>query len=88
MINIEDKKCTACGACVQKCPQKCLFLRENSCGFLYPYVDKLAMLCEITSRLFCCAIIPVAAVVSALNIFYLFSPSKDYFPEILPTFIA
>lgn len=38
MINLNDKRCTACGACVQKCPQKCLTLRENSEGFLFPSV--------------------------------------------------
>lgn len=42
MINIRDKKnCCGCGACVQRCPQKCISLVKDKQGeFLYPKVDR------------------------------------------------
>lgn len=41
MIRIENKSfCCGCGACVQKCPQKCISLIEDTEGFLYPKVDE------------------------------------------------
>ncbi len=40
MINITDKeKCCGCEACVQKCPQRCIYLQEDEEGFLYPKVN-------------------------------------------------
>lgn len=33
------KACTACGACVQKCPKACITLAEDENGFLYPRVN-------------------------------------------------
>lgn len=39
MININYDECTACGACVNICPQKCIILQENVVADLYPYVD-------------------------------------------------
>lgn len=40
MINIQDKyKCCGCAACVQKCPKQCISLKEDTEGFLYPYVN-------------------------------------------------
>ena len=35
-----DKNCTACGACVQKCPKACITMQEDENGFLFPKVDK------------------------------------------------
>lgn len=36
MIEIKDKKdCCGCGACMQRCPKKCISLQEDSEGFLY-----------------------------------------------------
>ena len=35
-----DKNCTACGACVQKCPKACITMQEDKNGFLFPKVDK------------------------------------------------
>ncbi len=32
--------CTACGACLQICPTKCIVMKENDEGFMYPYIDK------------------------------------------------
>ena len=40
MIKITDKKnCCGCTACVQKCPKRCISMREDHEGFLYPEVD-------------------------------------------------
>lgn len=39
MIDLNDKRCTACGSCVQKCPQRCLSLAEDGNGFLFPSVS-------------------------------------------------
>lgn len=33
------KACVGCGACAQICPQKCIRLKSNAEGFLYPVVD-------------------------------------------------
>lgn len=40
MISIKKKRdCCACLACVQVCPRKCISLKEDSEGFVYPTVD-------------------------------------------------
>lgn len=40
MIVIEDKTaCCGCWACVQRCPRKCISMREDEEGFSYPVVD-------------------------------------------------
>lgn len=38
MIELNFEKCTACGACVQKCPKNCIELKSDDNGFLYPIV--------------------------------------------------
>ena len=38
MIELNYEKCTACGACVQKCPKNCIELKSDDNGFLYPNV--------------------------------------------------
>lgn len=41
MLNIKDKsRCCGCAACVQRCPKRCISLREDEEGFLYPEADK------------------------------------------------
>ena len=39
MIKSNYKKCTACGACVQKCPKNCIELKSDDNGFLYPRIN-------------------------------------------------
>ena len=39
MIRVDYKKCTACNACVQTCPQKCINLEKDAFGFSYPTID-------------------------------------------------
>lgn len=41
MIRILEKHdCCGCSACVQKCPKRCISLREDEEGFLYPIIDE------------------------------------------------
>lgn len=41
MIKISKKSdCCGCGACMQKCPKKCISLTEDEQGFLYPSVNE------------------------------------------------
>ena len=41
MISLADKqKCTGCMACLQTCPVKCISVREDNIGDLYPYIDR------------------------------------------------
>lgn len=39
MIELNHEKCTACGACIQKCPKNCIELKRDDNGFLYPSVN-------------------------------------------------
>lgn len=40
MIHVIDKHdCCGCSACVQKCPKRCITMREDDEGFLYPEVN-------------------------------------------------
>lgn len=52
MINIKNKKnCCGCSACVQRCPQQCITLSEDSEGFLYPKVNlKLCTNCNLCEK--------------------------------------
>lgn len=38
---LEQSKCCGCGACAQKCPKRCIEMREDKEGFLYPKVDAI-----------------------------------------------
>lgn len=41
MIKLDDKKrCSGCHSCYNKCPQKCITMKEDDEGFLYPYVNE------------------------------------------------
>ena len=39
MLKLNLEKCTACGACVQKCPKGCISLATDTNGFLYPHIN-------------------------------------------------
>lgn len=39
---IKKEQCCGCAACVQICPKKCIKMKEDSEGFLYPEVDQSA----------------------------------------------
>ena len=39
MIVLNLEKCTACGACAQKCPKKCIELKSDDNGFLSPVIN-------------------------------------------------
>ena len=36
----EKHNCCGCGACYNACPNKCIEMREDEEGFLYPHIDK------------------------------------------------
>lgn len=52
MIDIKNKKnCCGCSACVQRCPQQCITLSEDTEGFLYPKVNlKLCTNCNLCEK--------------------------------------
>ena len=37
---VEKKKCTGCAACANICPKKCIIMKENQEGFLYPEIQE------------------------------------------------
>lgn len=41
MIIIEKNQCCGCSACYNICPQKCIIMKEDIEGFLYPQIDKI-----------------------------------------------
>ena len=40
MLTVDYEKCTGCGACVQRCPKRCISWIIIEFGFRYPQVDK------------------------------------------------
>lgn len=41
MINIIDKvNCCGCSACASACPKRCITMKSDNEGFLYPHLDK------------------------------------------------
>lgn len=52
MINIHDKRdCCGCSACVQRCPQGCISLQEDTEGFLYPQVNSTECInCDLCKK--------------------------------------
>ena len=66
MIKIDNSNkqtCVGCGACMQACPCKCISMKADDEGFLYPSVDTDA--CSGCGR--CEAVCPVMAVTSCDN---------------------
>lgn len=35
------ERCTACGACINACPKKCIEFKKDEYGFLFPIIDKV-----------------------------------------------
>lgn len=50
MLTVDYEKCAGCGACVQRCPKRCISWTQREFGFRYPQIDKDACvncgLCE------------------------------------------
>lgn len=40
MIIIDKQRCTACGACVQSCPKKCITMEHDEEGFWFPKINE------------------------------------------------
>ena len=36
----DKNKCTACGACLNICPKKCVYYKKDGVGHLYPVIDE------------------------------------------------
>ena len=61
MINITDKKkCVGCSACYSICPKRCIVMKEDEEGFLYPQVD-------INSCIYCNACEKVCPVINPIK---------------------
>lgn len=49
-IHLQKKDCSGCGACASVCPNKCIDMKLDCEGFLYPHIDKCkcveCQLCE------------------------------------------
>ncbi|MGN1083249.1 MAG: 4Fe-4S dicluster domain-containing protein, partial [Candidatus Avispirillum sp.] len=45
-IETLGKKCTGCGACAASCPAKCIVMKPDGDGFLYPEVGDDCLGCE------------------------------------------
>lgn len=52
MIEIAEKQnCCGCTACATVCPKKCIEMREDAEGFLYPMVEKISCInCKACER--------------------------------------
>ena len=48
---IDSNECCGCGACVQKCPKRCISMRRNVQGFMHPVLDKsLCVKCGLCTQ--------------------------------------
>lgn len=63
MLKIDENQCTACGACLQSCPKKCISL-QNDKGYDMPVIDaslcvqcgKCEQVCHLNNQKFDCSI--------------------------------
>ncbi len=54
MIDINNKLCTGCGACIAICPMKCITFDKNSEGFRVPAIDMSKCINCGKCKLVCC----------------------------------
>ena len=56
MIKIDDKtSCSGCSACANICPQKCISMKKDNMGFVYPLVDTIKCVdCGLCERICPC----------------------------------
>lgn len=51
MINIDYEHCTACGACLQICPNRCITWKKKEFGFQYPDINTTKCIrCNLCSQ--------------------------------------
>ena len=69
MIHIKEAKdCCGCDACSQVCPQRCIVMKEDECGFWYPRVDEAVCInCHLCERV--CPIINQNESKKPLNVY-------------------
>lgn len=77
MIQITNKEnCCGCLSCVQKCPQKCITLKEDNEGFVYPYVEaKSCVDCHVCEKV--CPVINQSDERDPINVYAAFNPDND-----------
>ena len=39
-IVVDKSQCYGCYACISVCPQSCIIVKEDSCGYIYPVIDQ------------------------------------------------
>ncbi len=39
LMSHDPRECTGCGACVNRCPQQCIAMKEDADGFRFPEID-------------------------------------------------
>lgn len=77
MISFTDKShCCGCESCVQRCPKQCIELREDSEGFLYPFVRKEDCVdCHLCERV--CPVLNPSAKRKPLETFAAINPDSS-----------
>ena len=77
MIQITNKEnCCGCLSCVQKCPRKCITIKEDNEGFLYPSVEvTLCVDCHICERV--CPVLNQADEREPNCVYAAYTPDKD-----------
>ena len=77
MIEIKDKKnCCGCSACVQICPQQCIYTEADKEGFLYPKADtEKCINCGLCERV--CPIINQFESHNPLKVYAAFNPDEE-----------
>lgn len=77
MISINNKQdCCGCTACAERCPQRCICMREDEEGFLYPIVDvEKCIGCNICEKV--CPIINRGEINSTFRIYATANPDEE-----------
>ena len=76
MIVLDDKnKCCGCWACVQCCPKKCISMKEDEEGFLYPVVNEdICIDCGLCEKV--CPVIHQEEIREPLDVYAAINPDE------------
>ena len=76
MIQIIKKDCCGCNACVQRCPKRCITMRADNEGFLYPIVDTTICIdCGICEKV--CPVINKTEPKQPLKVYAAYNKNED-----------
>lgn len=77
MIDVNNKyNCCGCEACAQRCPQKCITMKPDDEGFLYPCVDlSLCIDCGLCEKV--CPMINQGEPKKPLNVYAAINPDSN-----------